>query len=148
MGKWQLRTENLLWTCGLKLSWNVKNFGIFLIKLNIFKFSTFKAFNFQFQFSALMLCATVFIFTSGSSALLGRPRCGLWIWLSLLAIFNTLFWGYANEYECFSSIFVFCPFSRENFWHELTKVYWIWQVATVRSINHNVGALKELSYRK
>ena len=25
----------------------------------------------------LMLCAPVFIFTSGSSALLGRPRCGL-----------------------------------------------------------------------
>ena len=38
-----------------------------------------------------MLCAPVFIFTSGSSALLGRPRCGLSIWLSLLAIFNTLF---------------------------------------------------------
>ena len=28
-------------------------------------------------FSVLMLCAPVFIFTSGSSALLGRPRCGL-----------------------------------------------------------------------
>ena len=27
--------------------------------------------------SVLMLCALVFIFTSGSSALLGRPRCGL-----------------------------------------------------------------------
>ena len=26
--------------------------------------------------SVLMLCAPVFIFTSGSSALLGRPRCG------------------------------------------------------------------------
>ena len=26
------------------------------------------------------------------SALLGHPRCGLSIWLSLLAIFNTLFW--------------------------------------------------------
>ena len=25
----------------------------------------------------LILCAPVFIFTSGSSALLGRPRCGL-----------------------------------------------------------------------
>ena len=33
-----------------------------------------------------------FTFTSSSSALLGRPRCGLWIWLSLLAIFDTLFW--------------------------------------------------------
>ena len=35
------------------------------------------------------LCARV-IFTSDSSALLGRPRCGLSIRLSLLAIFNTL----------------------------------------------------------
>ena len=42
--------------------------------------------------SVLMLCAPVFIFTFGSSALLGRPRCGLSIWQSLLAIFNTLFW--------------------------------------------------------
>ena len=41
-----------------------------------------------------------------------------------------------------SSIFVFCPFSRENNWPKLRKVYWIWQVATVRSINHNVGTLK------
>ena len=40
--------------------------------------------------SVLMLCAPVFIFTSGSSALLGHPCCGLLIWLSLLAIFNTL----------------------------------------------------------
>ena len=28
-------------------------------------------------FLVLMLCAPVFIFTFGSSALLGRPRCGL-----------------------------------------------------------------------
>ena len=41
-----------------------------------------------------MLCAPVFIFTSDSSALLGRPRYGLSIRLSLLAIFNTLFWDY------------------------------------------------------
>ena len=33
---------------------------------------------------------SVFIFTSGSSAILGRSCCGLSIWLSLLAIFNTL----------------------------------------------------------
>ena len=38
-----------------------------------------------------MLYAPVFIFTSGSSALLGHPCCGLSIWLSLLAIFNTIF---------------------------------------------------------
>ena len=38
--------------------------------------------------SVLMLCTPVFIFISGSSALLGRPHCGLSIWLLLLAIFN------------------------------------------------------------
>ena len=31
--------------------------------------------------------------------------------------------------------------------HKLRKVYWIWQVMTIRSINHNVGALKELICR-
>ena len=46
-----------------------------------------------------MLCAPVFIFTSGSSALLGHPRYGLSIWLSLLAIFNTLLWVYANLFH-------------------------------------------------
>ena len=35
-----------------------------------------------------MLCAPVFIFTSSSSALLGLPRCGLSIWLSLLQFFS------------------------------------------------------------
>ena len=29
------------------------------------------------KLSVLMLCTPVFIFTSGSSALLGHPRCGL-----------------------------------------------------------------------
>ena len=43
----------------------------------------------------LMPCAPVFIFTSGSSALSWRPLCGLLIWMSLLAIFNTRFWVYA-----------------------------------------------------
>ena len=47
----------------------------------------------------LMLCTPVFIFTSGSSALLGHSCCGLSIWLSLLAIFNTLFWVYANFFH-------------------------------------------------
>ena len=37
-----------------------------------------------------MLCTPVFIFTSGSSALLGHPHCGLLIWLSLLVIVNKL----------------------------------------------------------
>ena len=43
-----------------------------------------------------MVCAPVFIFTSGSSALLGRPHCGLSICLSLVAIFNALFWVHVN----------------------------------------------------
>ena len=43
----------------------------------------------------LMLCAPVFMFTSGSSALSWRPLCGLLIWMSLLDIFNTRFWVYA-----------------------------------------------------
>ena len=38
----------------------------------------------------------------------------------------------------------FGHFSREKNWHKLRKMYRIWQVATVRSINHNLGALKEL----
>ena len=51
--------------------------------------------------SIFKLCTPVFIFTSGSSAFLGHPRCGLLNWLSLLAIFNTLFWVYAikNSWE-------------------------------------------------
>ena len=49
--------------------------------------------------SVLMLCAPVFIFTSGSSALLGSPRCVLSIWLSPRPIFNALFSVYAN---CFT----------------------------------------------
>ena len=40
------------------------------------------------------------------------------------------------------SIFVFCPFYCEKNWHKLRKLFWIWQVATVRSINHNVGCPK------
>ena len=49
--------------------------------------------------SVLMLCAPVFLFTSDSWALLGRLHCGLSIWLSLLAIFNTLFWVYVNFFH-------------------------------------------------
>ena len=49
--------------------------------------------------SVLMLCAPVFIFTSGSSALLGRPRHGLSIWLWLLDIFNKLFWVFADFFH-------------------------------------------------
>ena len=46
--------------------------------------------------SLLMLCAPVFIFTSGSSFRLGRTHCGFSIWLSLFAIFTTL---YANLFH-------------------------------------------------
>ena len=46
-----------------------------------------------------MLCAPVFVFKSGSSALSGRPRCGLSIWVSLLSISNTLFWVYVNLFH-------------------------------------------------
>ena len=42
------------------------------------------------KLSLLMLLAPVFIFPSGSSALLGCPHCGLSVWLLLLAIFSTL----------------------------------------------------------
>ena len=51
---------------------------------------------FRCKRSVLMLCAPVFIFTSGRSVLLGRPRCGLSILLSLLAILNTLSRVYAK----------------------------------------------------
>ena len=49
--------------------------------------------------SVLLLWAPVFIFTSGSSALLGRPRCGLSVRLLLLSIFNTLFGIYVNVFH-------------------------------------------------
>ena len=54
--------------------------------------------SFKETLSVLMLCTPVFIhvFTSSSSALLGRPCCGLSVWLPPLAIFNTLFWVYAK----------------------------------------------------
>ena len=38
-----------------------------------------------------------------------------------------------------------CFLVKKKNWHKIRKVYWIWRVATVRSINHNVGTLKELS---
>ena len=82
--------------------------------------------------SVLMLCAPVFIFTSGSSALLERPRYGLSIWLSLLAKFNPLLWVYANifhektdktrEYSAKSVIFV---------WYENGR----WRLLGAQSIN-------------
>ena len=47
----------------------------------------------------MMLCAFVFIFTSGSWALLGRPRCGLSIWLSLITMFNTFFLSLCQRFS-------------------------------------------------
>ena len=68
-----------------------------------------------------MLCAPVFIFTSGSSALLGRPCCGLSIWLSLLAIFNNTFWVYAIcLFVCLFVCLYVCLFRR----HENTFVWY------------------------
>ena len=52
-----------------------------------------------FSSRALMLCVPVFIFTSSFSAILGRPRCGLLMWLSLLAMFDTLFWVCVNFFH-------------------------------------------------
>ena len=40
--------------------------------------------------------------------------------------------------------FLIFLFSHKRYWHKLSKVYWVWQVVTVGSINHNVGALKEM----
>ena len=44
--------------------------------------------------SVLVLCLSIFMFTSGSSVLLAQPCCGSLLWLSLLAIFIRLFWVY------------------------------------------------------
>ena len=49
------------------------------------------------------------------------------------------------KWQTSNFIFVFCLLSHEKNWHKLRKVYWIWPIGTVRSINHNVGILKELS---
>ena len=46
--------------------------------------------------SVSMLCMPMFIFTSGSSAILGCPFCGLSIWLSLLHI---VFWVNVNCFQ-------------------------------------------------
>ena len=48
-------------------------------------------------FSVLELCAAVFTFTSGSSALLGRPRCGLSI--CHYVPYSIHFWVYANFFH-------------------------------------------------
>ena len=49
--------------------------------------------------NALGTMQCLYLFKSGSSALIGHPGCGLYIWLSLLTILNTLFWVYANYFS-------------------------------------------------
>ena len=44
------------------------------------------------------LCTPVFIFTSGSSALLGHLHCGLLIWMFPFATFNTLYSLYLGDF--------------------------------------------------
>ena len=86
----------------LSFDWPIANaFWNFLIFIGLQTMERMYAhlYGFPASLSVLMPCVPVFIFTSGSSALLGRPRSGLSIWLSLLAIFNTLFWVYANLFH-------------------------------------------------
>ena len=47
----------------------------------------------------------------------------------------------------FLSIFMFCLFSCETNWHKLRTMYWIWQVLTVRLINHNVSTQESWAAR-
>ena len=49
------------------------------------------------ELSVLMLCVPEFMLTSGSSAPLGRPRCGLSIRLSLLVMFNRVCQLFSGE---------------------------------------------------
>ena len=97
-GVWRKDSESdmvWLWDKGAKLStlWEDSLIAIWLTEEPI---GTLVRWSLREALSVLMLCAPVFTFTSSSSALLGRPRCGLLIWLLLLAIFNTLFWVCVN----------------------------------------------------
>ena len=52
----------------------------------IYNYSTFhklKLLTYRSCLSINALCACVYIYTSGNSAIVGHPRCGLLIWLSL-----------------------------------------------------------------
>ena len=98
---------------------------------------------------------------SGSLEVSGPSK----IWIKTFTAFSLLYTGAAlealsvlmlcaprNRRQPFSyhtkmadfEFFVFCPFYRETNWHNLGKVYWIWQVATAVS---NVSTLKELSWQ-
>ena len=76
------------------------------------------------------LCTCVFIFTSGSSALLGCPHWGLSIWLSLLAIFNTLFWVYVNFFGENGQ-----NTKRLHHFHMIQK----WQLTVIRCAKHTIN---------
>ena len=78
-----------------------------------------------------MLCAPVFIFTPGSSALLGCPRCGLLIWLSLLVTFNTILWVYVNFFQEKTDKTQKCLKSTIFVWYENGS----WQLLDMKSIN-------------
>ena len=74
-----------------------------------------------------MLCMPVFIFTFGSSVLLGHPHCDLSIWLSLLAIFKTIFWVF---------LFFLSFFKWENGQNtKILKGLGRWQLSSVQSIS-------------
>ena len=94
---WVWKFERKIWKSHLKCRYSALWLILRKIASNIYCHISFEYLKEFKDFE--MLYAPVFIFTSGSSAPLGRPRCGLSIWLSLLAIFNTLFWLYANLFH-------------------------------------------------
>ena len=81
-----------------KTDWGADTYPLLLIPLSVLcripdttSLENSSIFGSKEALSVLMHCAPVFVYIS-SSALLGRPRCGLSMWLSLLSIFNTIFW--------------------------------------------------------
>ena len=67
-----------------------KRVCVLMIMRNFSSFNRLTARALRSSLSINALWACVYIFTSGSSALSGRPRCGLSIWLPLLAIYSTI----------------------------------------------------------
>ena len=108
-----------------------------------FIFALHHCWAFKDVLSLLMICVYMFIFTSGSSALLECPHCGLLIWLSLLAIFNTLFWVYAN---------FFFHEKMDKTWEYWTSAILIWyengcwRLLGMQSINSERASLRVKVY--
>ena len=75
--------------------------------------------------SVLMLCMPVFIFTSGSSALLGRPHCGLSICQYL---------PYSIHFSEFISCFLF--YEKTDKTRKYSKSAWPPMVTTCTCIEH------------